>query len=507
MLHLQNLMRRGLKVFRMNATAGACSNLASPPLPLALQHRARGQRNVSTGDMTGRRAAQNFQAETFYREENHTKIASISQRSGDWMLEVKWDNGRRECYPYIWLRDNCQYEQCFHPTAHARTVDIKDLDVSIVPTSVNVIENSSAFEITWPDGHLSAYNSDWLRERSFAREGRRKRQQIRRGDRELWDANLLHKLPTAKYEELLSEDSALLDFIVTLEKIGLVIVSGAPTRVGGLLELTKHLGYWNWSHYGPTFSVKTRVDPINLAYTSGDLLLHTDLACLQTKPEIQLLHCIEQASCRGGENVLVDSFNVAEQLRDRYPEKFELLSTTPIDFIDVGNETKLKRFFELSKHPLIEVDRDGEICAVSSSHMARDSHFNAPLERVRNWYAAMLTFYDLLYLPENTITYKMKDGDILIFDNSRIMHGRIPKERIPLDGGQQRARGVLLGLGYGHILPESPAGEAWFDQALTTTIVTTAHKDKLNPPMASIYTLLNYVGASRGLLKLQIDCH
>ncbi|XP_068244868.1 uncharacterized protein [Palaemon carinicauda] len=420
MLPVQNLMRRGFKVLRIGAIA--CRNPISPSPVSLIHHDKLGcYRNVNTGVTTRWVTAQNVQAE---KSENETKISGVSMLSSEWMLEVKWNDGSSDRYPYLWLRDNCQCPVCFHPTAHARTVDIKELDVAIAPASVNLIENSSAFEITWPNGHRSIYGSEWLKDRSFASDKRERRRRIRSFDKELWASDSLPEIPKVKYDDLRSDEKVLLDFILTLERIGLVVVSGAPRRVGGLKELTDHLGYWKWSHYGSTFAVKTRVDPINLAYTSGDLLLHTDLPYCQTKPEIQLLHCIEQTSCQGGENVLVDSFSVAEQLRDRYPEKFDILSTTPIDFIDIGNEEKLKRFFVLSQHPLIQVDRNGKISAVSSSHMGRDSHFSAPIEKVREWYDAMLTFYGLLYRPENTVMYKMEDGDILIFDNSRIMHGR-----------------------------------------------------------------------------------
>ena len=58
-----------------------------------------------------------------------------------------------------------------------------------------------------------------------------------------------------------------------------------------------------------------------------------------------MLHCIEQASSEGGANQFVDGFYVAQQLKEKDPEIFKLLSTTRFQFVDIGKDV----FGEFSK--------------------------------------------------------------------------------------------------------------------------------------------------------------
>ncbi|KAK7069877.1 Gamma-butyrobetaine dioxygenase [Halocaridina rubra] len=70
------------------------------------------------------------------------------------------------------------------------------------------------------------------------------------------------------------------------------------------------------------------------------------------------------------------------------------------------------------------LNRDGSINHIVFNQSTRDSVFNVPLEDVKDWYDAMMTLGQLLYHPDNVIAYKMAGGDALVFDNSRVMHGR-----------------------------------------------------------------------------------
>ncbi|XP_016334478.1 gamma-butyrobetaine dioxygenase-like [Sinocyclocheilus anshuiensis] len=73
----------------------------------------------------------------------------------------------------------------------------------------------------------------------------------------------------------------------------------------------------------------------NVAYTSGELSLHTDYPALHHPPGVQFLHCVRQAA-QGGESEVVDGFHMAEQLRREDPEAFNILSSLRVDFTDSG---------------------------------------------------------------------------------------------------------------------------------------------------------------------------
>ena len=59
----------------------------------------------------------------------------------------------------------------------------------------------------------------------------------------------------------------------------------------------------------------------------------------------------------------------------------------------------------------------------------RDSLFQLEdLELVKKAYEAMVVFDNLAYEKDNQIIYKMSDGECAVFDNRRILHGRIGYE-------------------------------------------------------------------------------
>ncbi len=63
-----------------------------------------------------------------------------------------------------------------------------------------------------------------------------------------------------------------------------------------------------------------------------------------------ILHCIKQISTPGGDSEYGDTFFVANIMRRDYPEYFRILSTTPVDFIDVGSDA-YGEFSKLTRHP------------------------------------------------------------------------------------------------------------------------------------------------------------
>ncbi|XP_026507127.1 gamma-butyrobetaine dioxygenase isoform X1 [Terrapene carolina triunguis] len=171
----------------------------------------------------------------------------------------------------------------------------------------------------------------------------------------------------------------------------------------------------------PTWQVEDKMDANNVAYTSGKLSFHTDYPVLQHPPGIQFLHCIKQAAT-GGESEVVDGFHVSNKLKEQNPQAFQILSSTLVDFTDVGVD--YCDFTMQSKQRIIDVDYRGQVVRINYNNATRDTVFDIPAEKVQPFYAALKEFVDLLNSPEHKFTYKMKPGDIVTFDNWRLLHGR-----------------------------------------------------------------------------------
>ncbi|EMP28118.1 Gamma-butyrobetaine dioxygenase [Chelonia mydas] len=171
----------------------------------------------------------------------------------------------------------------------------------------------------------------------------------------------------------------------------------------------------------PTWQVEDKIDANNVAYTSGKLSFHTDYPVLYHPPGIQFLHCIKQAAT-GGESEVVDGFHVSNKLKEQNPQAFQILSSTLVDFTDVGVD--YCDFTMQSKQRIINVDYRGQVVRINYNNATRDTVFDIPAEKVQPFYAALKEFVDLLNSPEHKFTYKMKPGDIVTFDNWRLLHGR-----------------------------------------------------------------------------------
>ncbi|XP_018419592.1 PREDICTED: gamma-butyrobetaine dioxygenase isoform X2 [Nanorana parkeri] len=356
-----------------------------------------------------------------YDQTAHTEtmIQHIEVLDSERLVCVHWKDAGQSLYPYVWLRDNCQCPKCFLRSAKARKLPIEDLDVNTGLDKVNLY-NGKKVIITWPDEHQSEFDAEWLKKRCFSKEARAEMQEeLFLPEHDYWGSNL--KIPTLSYEEVLRCDPTAYNWLCTLKKSGIVLLDGAPVRKGELVTLGKRIGYMRHTFYGYTWQVQDKVDANNVAYTSGKLSLHTDYPALHYPPGVQFLHCLKQSET-GGESEVVDGFHVCNKLKEQNPDAFRILTSTQIDFTDIGVD--YCDFSLQSKQRIIELDQNGELLRINLNNATRDSILNIPAEKVQPFYSSLKEFVNLLNRPENIFCFKMKPGQVITFDNWRIMHGR-----------------------------------------------------------------------------------
>ena len=68
------------------------------------------------------------------------------------------------------------------------------------------------------------------------------------------------------------------------------------------------------------------------------------------------------------------------------------------------------------------LNRSGELERINHSVPQRDSFLNIPVENVEIWYRAMKKFVQIIH--EEAVIFKTEPGDILTFNNIRLIHGR-----------------------------------------------------------------------------------
>ncbi|XP_046926042.1 gamma-butyrobetaine dioxygenase [Lynx rufus] len=348
----------------------------------------------------------------------HCAIQKAEVVDGAHSLRIFWHDGAESLYPAVWLRDNCQCPDCYLDSAKARKLLIEALDVN---TGIKGLTfDRKKVYITWPNEHYSEFEADWLKKRCFSQQAREKLQrELFLPECQYWGSEL--QLPTLDFEDVLKNDEHAYKWLSSLKKVGIVRLTGASDKRGEVLKLGKRIGFLYLTFYGHTWQVQDKIDANNVAYTTGKLSFHTDYPALHHPPGVQLLHCIKQ-TVTGGDSEIVDGFNVCQKLKEKNPRAFQILSSTFVDFTDIGVD--YCDFSVQSKHKIIELDDKDQVIRINFNNATRDTVFDVPVERVQPFYAALKEFVDLMNCKEYKVTFKMNPGDVITFDNWRLLHGR-----------------------------------------------------------------------------------
>ncbi|XP_065800676.1 gamma-butyrobetaine dioxygenase [Muntiacus reevesi] len=337
---------------------------------------------------------------------------------GAHLMRIIWQDGTDSIYPAVWLRDNCQCPDCYLDSAKARKLLIEALDVYI--GIKDLMFDRKKVHIMWPNDHYSEYKADWLKKRCFSQQARERLQkELFLPECQYWGSEF--QLPTLDFEDVLKDNEHAYRWLSSLKKVGIVRLTGAADKRGEVLKLGKRIGFLYLTFYGHTWQVQDKIDANNVAYTTGKLSFHTDYPALHHPPGVQLLHCIKQ-TVTGGESEIVDGFNVCQKLKEKNPRAFQILSSTFVDFTDIGVD--YCDFSVQSKHKIIELDDKDQVVRINFNNATRDTIFDVPVERVQPFYAALKEFVDLMNCKDFKVTFKMNPGDVITFDNWRLLHGR-----------------------------------------------------------------------------------
>lgn len=377
-----------------------------------------------------------------------------------------------------WLRDNCHCNQCTHqssrqrlftPTKFRRQIyDIVEIHLLEKTLSKNrrqsvwpsLDDGEDTLSVKWLDGHQSEYSFSWLshvinlnQEKQLNISMPKVFYKYPEDDYYLptknnvtptkyWNAPAIETLlKEVNYHDLVegfvfSEDAnfinanmidsmspnrsrALTSLSNQLVGLGLAKIVDVPQDRNRVLDVARSLAYERPTGYGVVFDVVVEPsEEINLAYSSLEFDLHSDLSYRETSPGVQLLHCIRN-STEGGLSYFSDSFLAARTLQIENPKLFDVLIQFPVTFAvrDPYRNVKFRRH-----HTMIKLDHEGTIIEVNYSP------FTLPpighKDDVKLFYLALDKFTQLLHARENKYIVKMDPGELFIFHNRRVLHGR-----------------------------------------------------------------------------------
>jgi len=330
-------------------------------------------------------------------------------------LRVTWDDGHQSRFHWIWLRDHCACAECRHPATRERLFELHSLQLPL-PAPEAYLEEGVLW-LLWreQDGsrHRSHFDPSWLRRRAYDADSRAARAEVRAG----WGAEMSERLPRFDYNKARQDPETLVAWIEALLQEGAALLTGAPAQPGELERFATRLAPIYETHFGRIFDVQSKPQPNNAAYTSLALEPHIDLPNHQSPPDIQLLFCIANEA-EGGDSTLVDGLRVAEELRKKAKQEFQILTTRAIDFRFQDAEVDIR-----CRVPLIELHPDGSFAGMRFNNWIRDS-LDLPEEEVETFYDAYQKLWRALRDPRNMAQFRLGPGDLLAFDNRRVLHGR-----------------------------------------------------------------------------------
>nr|CAD7463441.1 unnamed protein product [Timema tahoe] len=260
------------------------------------------------------------------------------------LVVVSLSDGSENKYPWLWLRDNCQCDRCYSPALHSRTIDWEHFDINITPA--NISTQDSILGVTWSDGHESTFSLPWLLERGFTPKAQDVwLNEIYKLPRVPWGSADFHKvLRRFSFSHILESDTHLLEWLEWVVTYGLAIVEGTPNRRDQNRRLAERVAFIKKTHYGSAcfreeFEVQAKAGASNLAYLATPLQLHSDLLYYEYQPGLNMLHCLVQAAGdEEGKNQFTDCLRLSQILRETQPDVYKMLSTTLVDWSDIGAE-------------------------------------------------------------------------------------------------------------------------------------------------------------------------
>uniref|UniRef100_A0A2K5L2M3 Trimethyllysine dioxygenase, mitochondrial n=2 Tax=Cercopithecinae TaxID=9528 RepID=A0A2K5L2M3_CERAT len=247
-------------------------------------------------------------------------------------FELKYANTVMR-FDYVWLRDHCRSASCYNSKTHQRSLDTASVDLCIKPKNIRLDETTLFF--TWPDGHVTKYDLNWLVKNSY--EGQ-KQKVIQ--PRILWNAEIYQQaqVPSVDCQSFLETNEGLKKFLQNFLLYGIAFVENVPPTQEHTEKLAERISLIRETIYGRMWYFTSDFSRGDTAYTKLALDRHTDTTYFQEPCGIQVFHCLKHEGT-GGRTLLVDGFYAAEQVLQKAPEEFELLSKVPLkhEYIeDVG---------------------------------------------------------------------------------------------------------------------------------------------------------------------------
>ena len=329
-------------------------------------------------------------------------------------MVVTWDNNHKSEYHFLWLRDNCHCSECIATLTREQVFEICDVPLTIKPLNTYISDDHKII-VEWDyEDHISQFHPGWLFSHCYSENTL----EANKWQPTTWDTEQIrHELPNAMYEDILQDDTQLLTWLRELRDYGIALVKDVDTTPNSLIKVANRISFIRETNFGTIFNVKAKADANSSAYTDLRLPLHTDLPTRELQPGLQFLHCLVN-DASGGESIYVDGFKIAEYMRENHPTEFHDLCTIPMSFYNKDKHSDY-RF----RSTVIVKDSNDSVIEVRLANFLRGP-INVPSHQTIALYKAYRCFILLTRESRFQLFYRLNAGDLVVFDNRRVLHAR-----------------------------------------------------------------------------------
>lgn len=309
--------------------------------------------------------------------------------------------------PALWLRERSQDPEHLDPDTQQRLFDPHQLPEDLELLAAES-EGSHCARLRFSDGYSGSFDLSQLSRDFQGQDGL--------PTRVAWDSDLDMNAVRVDWSQMRSPEK-LRDAAGRFLSYGFIVLQNVPTDSERILEVARTFGHVRETNFGRYFEVYSRPRSNDLAYRPVHLGPHTDNPYREPVPGIQLLHCLINETS-GGLSTLVDSLKVAEQLREEDPEGYRLLAETAVRFRFVDDTEEL-----IEHRTIIQRDATNQITGVHYSPRL-DYLPLVEANTLRRFQRARRRLGELFVDPAFEIRFQLNNGELMMFDNSRVLHGR-----------------------------------------------------------------------------------